>query len=390
MKIGILVWQLDIKGGTQRQVLELARYLSMTNHKVVIYAYLFDKEGCYPELCEGLDIRYVKLNRDSTASDYPSRSVEYFYKYWLFFWGIKHKQLLRIIDDDIDVLNPHDSGTYVTAGLWREKYKRPVVWMMNDMPLYKWNTGHLPKTIGYHFRSRYRKYIQKFDKIIVLDNLNRNLLMKNFHMESVVVRSGLDINSFRYVERGNKQKYTIFMLSVLFPHRRVEDGVLALSHLNSLGHDVSIEHVGALDRDKRYTRKIKRLVKRLGLEDRVRFHGPVSHDRLLQFFQRLDIFLFPNNPQTWGLSVFEAMASGMPVVPTAGCGAAEILTDGENAVIVDPNSPQQIARAIARLISNQKFKDQLARNAYDFVSNNISWERYSKELLTHLEAVYRQ
>ena len=180
------------------------------------------------------------------------------------------------------------------------------------------------------------------------------------------------------------------MLSVLFPHRRVEDGVLALSHLNSLGHDVSIEHVGALDRDKRYTRKIKRLVKRLGLEDRVRFHGPVSHDRLLQFFQRLDIFLFPNNPQTWGLSVFEAMASGMPVVLTAGCGAAEILTDGENAVIVEPNSPQQIARAIARLISNQKFKDQLARNAYDFVSNNISWERYSKELLTHLEAVYRQ
>jgi len=165
----------------------------------------------------------------------------------------------------------------------------------------------------------------------------------------------------------------------------MEDAIKALGYLVSWGYDVSIEHAGAIDRDRQYANKIKKLIKKLRLEENVVFHGSISNERLLEFFHELDVYLFPNSPQTWGLSVFEAMASGMPVVLTSGCGASEILTDNENAIIIDPVSPLQIAHAIARLIYDEKFNAHLVKNAYDFVLENISWEKYSKSMLTHLE-----
>lgn len=381
MKIGILVWQLDIKGGTQRQALELARFLSKSGHRIVVYAYVFDREQCYAHLCEGLSIKYVKLHKDIDKADYPITKGEYLYKYFMFFLGKKHRELLQILDADIDILNPHDHGTYVTAGLWQKKFRKPVVWMMNDMPLYNWNLNHIPKTIGYHVRPQYRHYISRFDEIVVLDNLNKRHVKENFHREAKVIRSGLDIEKFTFTPRPHKKDCKILMTSVLYPHRKVEDAARALRILVDKGYDVAIEHVGTLVRDPKYTKRILRLVDRLRLNDRFNFNGSVSEKELTLFFQNLDVYLFPNSPQTWGLSVFEAMTAGMPVVLTSGCGASEVLTDHENALITPPDSPQALAQAIEELIKEKGLKEKIIRNARTFVEDNISWEKYSLAML---------
>ncbi len=380
MKIGILVWQLDIKGGTQRQALELARFLQRAGYDVIVYAYLYDREQCYSELCAGLKIKYVKLNRDADKSDYPITCWEYLYKYFIFFKGEKHRALLKIIDPDIEILNPHDYGTYVTAGLWKEKFKRPVIWMMNDLPLYKWNMHNIPKTIGFHIRPQYRGYIRRFDEIIVLDNLNKEGVRKNFRCEAKIIRSGLDIEKFSFFSREYKQDMKILMSSVLFPHRKVEDALQALRILTDRGHNVTIQHVGNLMRDTKYSRRILKLVDQLGLKERFHFNGAVPDEQIHSFLRNAELYLFPNSPQTWGLAVFEAMASGMPVVLTSGCGASEVLTDHENALITPPDCPEALAKAIEELIGDKELRSRIARNARRFVEKNISWNKYSAEM----------
>lgn len=380
-KIGILVWQLDIKGGTQRQALELAQFLRRADYTVTIYTYVYDKAQCYPDLCEGLDIRYVKLHKDIDKADYPVTKLEYFYKYFMFFLGVKHRELLALIDPETDLLNPHDHGTYVTAGMWRRQHQKPVVWMMNDMALYRWNLSHTPKTIGYYLRSAYRQYINELDEIIVLDYLNQRSIKENFGRDAKVIRSGLDLNKFPFRLRSRNGKCRILMTSVLFPHRKVEDAVRALRILLDRGHDVSIEHVGTLVRDPKYTQRVKKLIEKLNVKERFTFNGSVSEEELHRFYNDLDIYLFPNSPQTWGLSVFEAMTAGMPVVLTKGCGASEVLTHRENAMIMSPDSPEQLADAIEELMQNKDLSEGLTKRARKFVENNISWERYSSEML---------
>lgn len=381
MKIGILVWQLDIKGGTQRQALELARCLVRGGHTVKVYTYIFDRQRCYPELCDGLDICYVKQHKDADKADYPVTYPQYLYKYLIFFAGMRHRELLKIIDPDFDILNPHDHGVYVTAGMWKKKHKKPVVWMMNDMPLFRWQLSHIPKTIGYHIRPQYRRFIQEFDEIVVLDNINKTTVKENFGRDATIIRSGLDTHHFRYTPRTDRHNFQILMASVLFPHRKVEDAVVALKILLERGYDVAVEHVGLLTRDPRYSKRILRMVRRLGLQERFKFNGSVSMEELSDFFGKLDLYLFPSSPQTWGLSVFEAMACGMPVVLTYGCGASEVLTDHENAIIVPPDSPKDLAGAIEELINNKALREKISNNARRFVEESISWKKYSDGML---------
>ena len=52
MNIAIVLWEANIKGGTQRQALELANNLQAIGHHVDVFAYYYNIEKCYTELCK--------------------------------------------------------------------------------------------------------------------------------------------------------------------------------------------------------------------------------------------------------------------------------------------------------------------------------------------------
>ena len=56
MRIGILTWDLALQGGTQRQVVELARQLKASGDDVTLFAVYFDP-AVYPGALEGIDVR---------------------------------------------------------------------------------------------------------------------------------------------------------------------------------------------------------------------------------------------------------------------------------------------------------------------------------------------
>lgn len=383
MKVGILAWDLNISGGTQRQALELAIYLQkQPGQKVIVYTYFYDPERCYPHLCEKLDIRYV-CKRSLGA--YPGRMKDVwltFKKYVKFYFEVDQKKLLNLLDNDIDVLNVHDYHVYPTAGLWKAKTNRSVVWMMNDIPIYRWNPAKVMKTVLFHIKPKFRKYIESFDKIVVLDHLNKKQVLSNFRRDAEVVRSGIDIHRFPFVRRDFKTRsICLLSIGIFLEHRRIEDTVNAVSILAKNGCSVVWNHVGSDDRGMGYARRIYTMVERLGLSDKVVFHRRVSEQELLQLFHDANLFIFPNSPQTWGLSVFEAMACGLPVIATTGCGASEILTDGENAMIVEPNNPVRIAQAIERLQKNQDLYSRISREGRRFVETALSWDIYGESML---------
>jgi len=256
------------------------------------------------------------------------------------------------------------------------------VWMMNDIPMYRWNPAKLMKTALFHIKPQFKKYIESFDKIVVLDYLNKKQVLANFHRDAEVVRSGVDIHRFPFLRRNFKTN-TISLLSIgiFLEHRRIEDTVNAVSILAKNGWSVVWNHIGSDDRGMGYARRIYSMVKRIGLSDKVVFHRRVSEQELLQLFHDANIFIFPNSPQTWGLSVFEAMACGLPVIATTGCGASEILTDGENAMIVEPKNPVRIAQAIERLYKNQDLYSRISREGRRLVETALSWDMYGESML---------
>jgi L-malate glycosyltransferase len=103
---------------------------------------------------------------------------------------------------------------------------------------------------------------------------------------------------------------------------------------------------------------------RLGLADRVTFHGFRSKADLAELMRRSDLFVlasrFENNPCV----ILEAMASGLPVVATRVGGLPE-LVDGRNGILAEPRNPQSIAERIADALDRPDAfdRDELARRA---------------------------
>jgi len=92
------------------------------------------------------------------------------------------------------------------------------------------------------------------------------------------------------------------------------------------------------------------LARKLGIGDRVRLVGPVSHDLMPGYLQHAEMVVLPSWYEERGRILLEAMASGRPVVATATGGILETVHDGGNGLLVPPRDPIRLAAAIDRVL----------------------------------------
>lgn len=85
-----------------------------------------------------------------------------------------------------------------------------------------------------------------------------------------------------------------------------------------------------------------------GVVDLVRFAGRI--DDVRPFLWAADAFVAPSHYEAFSLSLLEAAAAGLPLVATSISGADEVLEDGVNGLVVQPD-PNSIARALQRFLA---------------------------------------
>jgi glycosyltransferase involved in cell wall biosynthesis len=96
--------------------------------------------------------------------------------------------------------------------------------------------------------------------------------------------------------------------------------------------------------------ELERVAERAGVSDRVRFLGERPDARALM--GAADAVVLASRAEGLPLVALEALASGTPLVATAVRGLRELLTDGENALLVPPEDPDALAAALRRVLSD--------------------------------------
>jgi glycosyltransferase involved in cell wall biosynthesis len=102
---------------------------------------------------------------------------------------------------------------------------------------------------------------------------------------------------------------------------------------------------------------LDQLIKEMPNVELVRYVPNIS-----DFYQRCDAFVLSSVDDGFGMALFEAMANGVPCIVTRNCGASELLTDGEDGIIIDARSDEQIAKALLRLYENEDERQSIAAN----------------------------
>lgn len=103
-------------------------------------------------------------------------------------------------------------------------------------------------------------------------------------------------------------------------------------------------------------------VARLGLQDRVIFHGWVSDQSA--FLAGVELYVMPSRYETFGIGILEAQAAGLPVIASACEGPRAVIRAGETGLLVPPGAAPELAEAIARLLGDAALAEAIARQGH--------------------------
>lgn len=118
--------------------------------------------------------------------------------------------------------------------------------------------------------------------------------------------------------------------------------------------------------------KLKVLGEEKGLGRRILFLEDIEPG---QIFKMLDVFCLVSRQEGFGLSVLEAQVSGVPVVVSSEVGSSEIIKDGLEGIIVSQLTPQQIYKAIKKVLESQDLKTKIINQARKKVREEFNLER---------------
>jgi len=102
------------------------------------------------------------------------------------------------------------------------------------------------------------------------------------------------------------------------------------------------------------------------------FLGPITQEELSKYYKRATVACFPSKNETLGLVAAEALACGTPTIYTKNGPGPEIGGGGERATLIDPEDPQDIARAICEVLSDPIPFYYKAMNASKWVKDHFS------------------
>ncbi len=114
----------------------------------------------------------------------------------------------------------------------------------------------------------------------------------------------------------------------------------------------------------------------------VRHIGYITHNEKIALLRKAACFVFPSYYEGFGLPVLEAMKMGVPVVTSNSSSLPEI--GGRAALYVDPNSPKAIARAVARVLTNEPLRTAMVQRGYE-QAKTFTWEKAAQETLAVYE-----
>ncbi len=105
--------------------------------------------------------------------------------------------------------------------------------------------------------------------------------------------------------------------------------------------------------------------------------GFVSEEEKWELLKNAEVFVFPTQYEGFGIPILEAQSVGCPVVASNNSSIVEVAES--SALLVNPQSPSEIAEAIYEIISNQPFKKDLINKGLENVKR-FSWEKCAREV----------
>ncbi|NQZ77999.1 MAG: glycosyltransferase family 4 protein [Ekhidna sp.] len=231
------------------------------------------------------------------------------------------------------------------------------------------------------FLSYYQNAIKRFVKegipvIMVSENAKQDALNYSDLKEEQLFAVHNGVNFDQFFDKGKQTRpndpFQLAYAGGLGPRKNVNLLLEACSILESRGIDYHLKIAGTHAERTPYPS----LASKLRLKN-VTFTGFIAEDRMNDFYNDADLFIYTSKYEGFGFAPLEAMAAGTPVITTTGGSLKEVA--GGGAALVDYNS-EEIAEKIIQLMDDEKQRVNLIERGKQWVKQ-YTWENCAKKTL---------
>ncbi|NOX97221.1 MAG: glycosyltransferase family 4 protein [Nitrospirae bacterium] len=359
MKIALIRQDYHKYGGAERYVYNLSRELAKRGHHIHIFAHTGEEE-------------LHQLNNSTTSMNpitfhrVPVLGGAAFLRTLSF--AIFCRRLLK--KESFDIIHSFDRTLY--QDIYRAGDGCHREWLKRSLAL----TSSPPARLAIRLNLLHlillfleREVFKKSKKIIAIAKVGKEEIIKHYGTnprDITVVYNGVDGEEFK---PDNKRRFGVNTRRQ--SHLAEDDFVILFvgSGFRRKGLSFLIKAVALLKEEKvkllivgkDRKRPYSRLVKKLGLEDKVIFTG--GSRETYRFYAAATIFVFPTLYEPFGNVCLEALSSGLPLIVSRSSGAAEIITERKEGFLLNnPEDPEEIARKI-KMTFDEDLRKRLSRNA---------------------------
>jgi glycogen(starch) synthase len=123
-------------------------------------------------------------------------------------------------------------------------------------------------------------------------------------------------------------------------------------------------------------RELENLANRLGVQDGVDFLGEVPPTCVASLLDASTLVIVPSRLEGFGLVALEAAHRGRPVVATRVGGLPEVVVHRETGIVVEPEAPSAIARAVVELLENHPEAEKMGQCAQRRAARDFGWQGF--------------
>ncbi len=287
--------------------------------------------------------------------------------YMNLFYSPSSFKLLRTMDI-LHVQHPFISGFIAFTSSQLEK--TPIVFTNHTR--YDIYSRLYLKSFLYSITSRILKYYffyfyKRLDSVIVPSQSMVQVIQKcQPAARLVVVPHGMELDLFyRRTTTLDRSKFgldpedvVLIYVGRLWPEKNLPFLIQSFARVEKIHHRARLLLVG----DGTIRRKLENQVAQAGLSSKVLFIGAIPHDQLPAYYAMADFFVTPSYSETFGLTVVEAMASGLPVLGVDSAGTSDTVNQGITGFLSE-NQIESFVEKMEKLIVDRELRLQMGKNA---------------------------
>lgn len=235
------------------------------------------------------------------------------------------------------------------------------------------------------FLNMQKKVVKQLHNIVTVSDCSRQDIARDFGLQPAgitLVHNGIDINDFHPIPEIQRNPLRLMATcSADAPLKGLRYLLRAYARLLDSHPDLELLLISKPNPGG----KTERLVRRLGIADRVKFVNGISTQEMVRYYAEAAICVVPSVYEGFGLPAGEAMACGVPVISTDGGALPEIVGDG--GVIVPARDVDALVAAIEELLQDPERRDALGLRARKRIEEHFCWEVCAKQMTRYYREV---